>query len=167
MSASVAHNPSPSEYITHHLGHLASKKQDFIIDFSVIHFDTLFWSILMGMVGCLVMYLAARKATPGVPGRFQGFVEMLVEWVEAQSKSVVHGNRKFVAPLALTVFVWVVLMNSLDLVPIDMIPALVEMLGLTHVISYHRIVPTADLNGTMGIAVGVLALMLYYNVKIN
>ncbi|RZJ84592.1 MAG: F0F1 ATP synthase subunit A [Massilia sp.] len=159
--------PTPSEYITHHLGHLSNKHQDFVVDFSVYNMDTIFWSIFAGVLGCFVMWLAARKATSGVPGRFQAAVEMLVEMVEDQSKSIVHGNRSFIAPLALTVFVWVAIMNSLDFLPVDMFAGLFGLLGVENMFPYHRVVPTADLNGTLGISLGVLALMLYYSVKIK
>jgi F-type H+-transporting ATPase subunit a len=159
--------PTASEYIVHHLGHFSTHHQEKIVDFSIINMDTLFWSVAMGIVGCLVMYLAARRATAGVPGRLQAFVEMVVEMVDDQAKSIVHGDRSFIAPLALTVFVWVALMNSLDFLPVDLFSSLFSVLGIEHVFPYHRVVPTADLNGTMGIALGVLVLMLYYNVKIK
>jgi F-type H+-transporting ATPase subunit a len=159
--------PTASEYIVHHLHHLSTKNQHSIVDFSIINMDTLFWSIAMGVLGCFVMWLAARRATSGVPGRFQAFVEMIVEMVEDQSKSIVHGDRSFIAPVALTVFVWVALMNSLDFLPVDMFSAFFRVTGLDHIFHYHRVVPTADLNGTLGISLGVLALMLYYSVKIK
>ncbi len=161
----AAHAPTASEYIVHHLGHLSSKHQDKIIDFSIINMDTLFWSLLMGVLGCTFMWLAARRVTSGVPGRFQAMVEMVVELVEDQSKAIVHGNRAFIAPLALTVFVWVLLMNSMDFLPVDMFAAFFSMIGLGDI--HHRAVPTADLNGTLGMALGVFALMIYYNVKIK
>ena len=161
----AAKAPTASEYIVHHLTHLSTKHQDKIIDFSVINLDTIFWSVTIGVLGCLFMWMAARKATSGVPGRFQAMVEMVVEMVEDQSKAIVHGNRRFIAPLALTVFVWVILMNAMDFLPVDMFDRLFKALGLD--IHYHRAVPTADLNGTLGMALGVLALMLYYNIKIK
>ncbi|GIZ54087.1 F0F1 ATP synthase subunit A [Noviherbaspirillum aridicola] len=163
----AAHAPTASEYIVHHLGHLSTKHQEKIVDFSIINMDTVFWSVTMGVVGCFVMWLAARRATSGVPGRLQAFVEMIVEMVEDQSKAIVHGDRRFIAPLALTVFVWVALMNSLDFLPVDMFAALFNLVGLSDVIPYHRVVPTADLNGTLGISLGVLALMIYYSLKIK
>jgi len=163
----AAHAPTASEYIKHHLGHLSNKHQDFVADFSVINLDTVFWSVTMGVIGCLIMWMAARRATSGVPGRFQAAVEMLVEMVEDQSKSIVHGDRSFIAPAALTVFVWVALMNSLDFLPVDLFSALFSALGVEHIFPYHRVVPTADLNGTIGISLGVLALMLYYGIKIK
>ncbi|VVE42546.1 F0F1 ATP synthase subunit A [Pandoraea capi] len=167
MSVEAGHAPNPSEYISHHLQNLASSHQTSIVDFSIINWDTMFWSIAMGVLGCFVLWMAARKATAGVPGRFQSAVEMLVEMVEDQSKSIVHGNRAFIAPLALTVFVWVTLMNSLDLLPVDLPSKVIEWVGLSSIITHHRIVPTADLNGTLGISVGVLILMLFYSFKIK
>ncbi len=161
----AAKAPTASEYIVHHLGHLSTHHQDKIIDFSIINMDTVFWSVAIGIIGCFLMWLAARKATSGVPGRFQALVEIVVEMVEDQSKAIVHGNRAFIAPLALTVFIWVVLMNAMDFLPVDMFAALFRMLGLGE--PHHRAVPTADLNGTLGMALGVLALMLFYNVKIK
>jgi F-type H+-transporting ATPase subunit a len=163
----VGHNPSASEYIVHHLGHLSNKYQEGVIDFSVINIDTMFWSITAGIFTCLLLWLAARRATSGVPGRYQAFVEMLVEMVEDQSKSIIHGDRRFIAPLALTVFVWVLLMNSLDFLPVDMFAALFSLVGLESVIPYHRVVPTADLNGPMGMSLAILAIVIYYNIKIK
>ncbi len=160
----AAHAPTASEYIVHHLGHLSTKHQDKIVDFSIINLDTVFWSVLMGVVGLSLMIYAARRATAGVPGRFQAFIEMIVEMVNDQAKNIVHGDRSFIAPLALTVFVWVFLMNSLDFLPVDLFAGIFRLFGAD---PHFRIVPTADLNGTLGMAVGVLALMLYYNVKIK
>jgi F-type H+-transporting ATPase subunit a len=162
---------TPSEYIVHHLTHLtrlgSDAKQQSIIDMSLINLDTIFFSVLMGIVGCLVLYIAARRATSGVPNRFQGAVEVLIEFVDNQAKSIVHGDRSFIAPLALTVFVWVFLMNSLDFLPVDLVSRTVYWLGLTDTIHYVRIVPTADINGTFGISLAVLLIVIYYNLKIK
>ncbi len=160
----AAHAPTASEYIVHHLGHLSTQHQEKIVDFSIINLDTVFWSVLMGVVGLTLMIIAARRATAGVPGRFQAFIEMIVEMVNDQAKNIVHGDRSFIAPLALTVFVWVFLMNSLDFLPVDLFAGIFRLFGAE---PHFRIVPTADLNGTLGMSVGVLALMLYYNVKIK
>ncbi len=160
----AAHAPTASEYIVHHLGHLSSHHQDKIIDFSIINMDTVLWSVVMGVLGSLVMFLVARKATAGVPGRLQAFVEMVVEMVDDQAKNIVHGNRTFIAPLALTVFVWVFLMNSMDFLPVDLFSGIFRLFGME---PHFRIVPTADLNGTLGISLGVFALMIFYNVKIK
>lgn len=161
------HAPTASEYIVHHLTHLTSGTQKGIIDLSVVNIDTLIWSIGVGIVGCLLMFLAARRASSGVPGRFQAMVEIVVEMVEDQSKSIVHGNRTFIAPLALTVFVWVLLMNSLDFLPVDLFHKAFGAMGMEHQVEFFRVVPTADLNGTFGISLGVLILMLFYNLKIK
>lgn len=157
------HAPTSSEYIVHHLTHLTNKPQTSIVDFSVFNFDTFFYSLAMGLVTIWFLQRAAKGATAGVPGRFQAFAEMLVEFVESQSKAIVHGNRAFIAPLALTVFVWVTMMNAMDLIPVDLLPKVGGLFG----IHYMRVVPSADLNGTLGLSLGVLALMLYYNVKIK
>jgi len=165
VETAAEHAPTAGEYIQHHLGHLTKGHQSFVVDFSVWNIDTILWSVVMGVIGCLVMWMAARRATAGVPGRFQAFVEMIVEMVEDQSKGIVHGDRSFIAPLALTVFVWVFLMNSMDFLPVDMFAGLFRALGMGE--PHFRVVPTADLNGTMGMSLGVLAVVLYYNVKIK
>jgi F-type H+-transporting ATPase subunit a len=163
----AAHAPTASEYIVHHLGHFSTAHQHKIIDFSIINMDTVFWSILMGVIGLFLMWWAARRATSGVPGRFQAAIEVIVEMVEDQSKNIVHGNRAFIAPLALTVFVWVFLMNSMDFLPVDLFSSIFHLFGLEQVFPHQRVVPTADLNGTLGMSLGVFALMLFYNVKIK
>ena len=114
---SVDHAPTAGEYIGHHLAHLQNKPMSGIIDFSVYNLDSIFWSILLGVVGCFVLWRAARVAHAGVPGRFQAAVEMLLEMVDNQAKGIIHNaeSRKLVAPLALTVFVWIFLMNAMDL----------------------------------------------------
>jgi len=167
LAAGAAHAPTATEYIKHHLGHLSNGHQHSVVDFSIFNFDTIFWAVTMGVIGSFVMYLAARKATAGVPGRFQAAVEMLVEMVDNQAKSIIHGNRTFIAPLALTVFVWVALMNCLDFLPVDMFAQAFHYFGVEHIFPYHRVVPTADLNAPLGMALGVFALMLYYGIKIK
>ena len=167
--SSPEHAPTASEYIIHHLGHLNTKKQGFIIDLTVVNIDTLFWSLAMGIITCFVLWRVAQRATAGVPGRFQAFVEMLVEMVNDQAKAIVHSaeSRLFVAPLALTVFIWITLMNTLDLLPVDLPHKVFAWTGLDSLIHFHRIVPTADLNGTFGMSLGVFVLMIYYNLKIK
>lgn len=166
-----AETPTATEYIVHHLTHLSTAKQKVIVDFSVFNLDTIFFSVLMLVCTLLILHAAARRATAAVPGKFQAFVEMIVEMVEEQSKSIVHGNRSFIAPLALTVFVWIVLMNAIDLIPVDLFPKLwqivvVDLLGKPEW-DYMRPLPTADLNGTLGMSLGVLLLMIYYGIKIK
>ena len=163
--AAEGHAPTAGEYIVHHLQHLQNKKQAAVVDFSVFNLDSIFWSIFIGVLGCWLLWRAARTATSGVPGRFQAAVEFLVEMVDAQAKGIVHNakSRKLVAPLALTVFVWIFLLNAMDLLPVDLLPLITERMG----IPYQRVVPTADLSVTMGLSLSVLLVCLAYNVKIK
>lgn len=165
--------PSAGEYIIHHLTHLQNKKPAAVADLSVYNLDSLFFSIALGVVGCWLLWLAARKATSGVPGRFQAAVEILVEMVDTQAKGIIHNatSRKFVAPLALTIFVWIFLLNAMDLLPVDLLPAIWGAIygaaGHDPHHAYLRVVPTADLSITMGMSVSVLLICLFYNVKIK
>jgi F-type H+-transporting ATPase subunit a len=166
----TAHAPTAGEYIVHHLQHLQTGKQTSVVDFSIINLDSVFFSVTLGVLGCWLLWLAARKATSGVPGRFQAAVEVLVEMVDSQAKGIVHNatSRKLVAPLALTVFVWIFLMNAMDLLPVDLIPAIWHSVGpALGFKDYMRVVPTADLSITMGLSLGVLIVCLVYNVKIK
>ena len=174
MTAS-AHGPTASEYVVHHLTHLNTLggPQKHIVDFSVLNLDTLFYSVLLGVLTVYLLYRAAKKATSGVPTRFQAAVEILVEMVADQAKGVIHSaeSRKFVAPLGLTVFLWILFMNTMDLLPVDLLPRIWEgvyaaMGGDPHH-AYMRVVPTADVNATLGMSIGVLLICLYYNVKIK
>ncbi|MFN4004530.1 MAG: F0F1 ATP synthase subunit A [Hylemonella sp.] len=175
MSAE-AHGPTASEYIVHHLQHLQvdfsfnSAKQTSLIDFGVFNLDSVFYSVVLGFLGCFVLWRAARKATAGVPGRFQAAVEILVEMVENQAKGVIHNaqSRKLVSPLALTVFVWIFLMNAMDLLPVDFLPAIWHSAGPAIGLNdYMRVVPTADLSTTLGLSTSVLLVCLFYNIKIK
>ena len=166
--------PSAGEYIQHHLHHLQKNfsfepvTQKSIVDFSVFNADSLFWSILLGVIGCFLLWRGARNATSGVPGRFQAAVEILSEMVENQAKGVIHNakSRKLVSPLALTVFVWIFLMNAMDMLPVDLIPLAYQYaVGDHH--AFQRAVPTADLSTTLGLSVSVLIVCLVYNVKIK
>ncbi len=165
--------PTAGEYIIHHLTHLQNAKPKAVVDFSVFSYDSLFFSILLGVVGCWLLWLAARKASSGVPGRFQAAVELLVEMVDSQAKGIVHNaqSRKFIAPLALTIFVWIFLLNAMDLLPVDLLPLLWEKIygaaGHDPQHAYLRVVPTADLSITMGLSVAVLLICLFYNIKIK
>jgi F-type H+-transporting ATPase subunit a len=167
MSASNA--PSAGEYIGHHLKHLQNKEMSGVIDFSVFNIDSIFWGILLGVVGSLLLWKAASKATSGVPGRFQAAVEILFEMVDTQAKGIIHNaeSRKLVSPLALTVFVWIFLLNSMDFLPVDLFHSLFVMTGLDSSIHYFRVVPTADLSTTLGLSVSVLLICIYYNIKIK
>jgi len=163
---SAGHGPAnASEYIVHHLGHLntSGHPQKDIIDFSIVNIDTVFWSVAMALLAAFLMYRAAKLVTSGVPGRFVGAIESVVEFVHEQARSIVHGDVSKIAPLALAAFIWIVFMNTLDLLPVDLVPWLLGLVG----ISYQRIVPTADLNGTMSLSLVVLGTTLYYGVKIK
>jgi F-type H+-transporting ATPase subunit a len=166
---------TPGEYIRHHLVHLnnTGEKQQSIVDFSVINIDSVVFSVLLGTLVCFLLWRAARKASSGTPGRFQAAVEMLVEMVDGQAKSVIHNanSRKLVAPLALTVFVWIFMMNFMDMLPVDLLPRLwAEYYGATGHDPHHaylRVVPSADLSTTLGLSISVLLLCLFYNIKIK
>jgi F-type H+-transporting ATPase subunit a len=171
--AAEEHGQTAGEYIIHHLTHLQNHKPASVVDFTVLNFDSMFWSIGLGILTCWLLWLAARKATSGVPGRFQAAVEILVEMVDSQAKGIVHNanSRKMVAPLALTVFVWIIMLNTMDLLPVDLLPAIWQKIygaaghDVEH--AYLRVVPTADLSITMGLSLAVLLVCLFYNVKIK
>ena len=171
--AAEGHAPTAGEYIVHHLTHLQNKKPEGPFDLSVFNYDSIFFSVALGIIGCWVLWAAARTATSGVPGRFQAAVELLVDMVESQAKGIVHSaeSRKLVAPLALTVFVWIFLLNAMDLLPVDLLPFIFEQIygamGHDPHHAYLRSVPTADLSVTMGLSAGVLLVCLVYNVKIK
>ena len=172
-SAAAGHGPTAGEYILHHLTFWQNKKPANVVDFSVFNWDSLFWGIVLGAISCFFLWKAARKATAGVPGRFQAAVEILVEMVDAQAKGIVHNatSRKFVAPLALTVFIWIFMMNAMDLFPVDLFPYIWQKIfgaaGHDPEHAYMRVVPTADLSMTMGLSIAVLLVCLIYNVKIK
>ena len=164
---------TPGEYIIHHLTHFGTGKPKGLVDFSVINFDSVVISAALGALGCLILWLAARKATSGVPGRFQAAVELLFEMVDNEAKGIVHNaeSRKLVAPLAMTVFVWIFMLNAMDLLPVDLLPAIWGQVyaaaGHDAEHAYLRVVPTADLSIAMALSVGVLILCLFYSVKIK
>ena len=166
--AAEAHGPTASEYIVHHLQHLQNINQTKIVDFTVINYDSIIVGLVLGALTLLILWSAARKATSGVPGRFQAAVEILVEMVDNQAKANIHSaeSRKFIAPLGLTVFVWIFLMNFMDMLPVDGLPVLWQgVTGDSH--AYLRVVPTADLSTTLGLAFAVLLLRFWYSVKIK
>lgn len=149
--------PTPTEYVTHHLTHLSVGE-----GFWTLHLDTLFFAWICGLAMVALFWFGARGATAGVPGRLQNFVEVLVEFADNAVKESFHGSRDFVGPLALTIFIWVLFWNMLDLVPVDWLPRFAqEVLG----IHYLRIVPSADPNATFGLSITVLLLIIYYGLK--
>jgi F-type H+-transporting ATPase subunit a len=171
------HAPTASEYISHHLTHLTNRAQTAIADFSlsdpVFKIDSLVWSVLLGVLGTFFLWRVAQNMTSGVPGRLQAAIEFLVEMVDTQAKGIVpnEASRKAVAPLALTAFIWIFLMNVMDLLPLDLLPKAWELIysafgGDPHH-AYMRVVPTADLSVTLGMSFTVLLACLYYNIKIK
>ena len=149
---------SADKYIAHHLSHCTV--DTFL---GPIHVDSVFYAVFMAVVFLLTFFLFARKASAGVPGKGQSFVEIIIEFIDEQVKDTYHGSSKLIAPLALTIFMWVFLMNFMDLLPVDMLPKAGEMVG----IKYMRVVPSADLNITFGLSITVFLLILYYSIKIK
>ena len=131
--------------------------------FNAIHVDSMLWSIGLGLVFCWLFRSVAKKAEAGVPSGLVNLFEMIVEFVDNTVKDTFHGHNKLVAPLALTIFVWVFLMNLMDLIPVDLIPHTLMLLG----VPYQKIVPSTDPNITMGMALGIFILMLYYSIKVK
>ena len=161
------------EYIRHHLTNLTygqypdgtwgiahSAEEAQAMGFWSVHVDSMAWSIGLGLVFLCLFRRAARRATAGVPGGLQNFVEIIVDFIDDTTQSIFSHKNDLVAPLALTIFVWVFLMNLMDLVPVDWIPMLSASLG----VHYMKIVPTTDPNITMSMALSVFALILYYSV---
>ncbi len=167
--AAETHAPTASEYIVHHLTHFntSGEPQKDIIDFSLVNWDTVFWSVAMALLAAFLLYRAARLVHAGVPNRFVGAIESVVEYVHEQTRSIVRGDITYIAPLALTVFIWIAFMNALDFVPVDLPDFLLRTTGLDHVIHYHRIVPTADLNGTLAMSLVILIASIYYGIKVK
>lgn len=175
-SGHEAHAPTASEYITHHLQHLQkdfsfqSVKQSSIVDFGVFNLDSIFFASVLGMLALLLLWTGARRASSGVPGRWQAAVEMLVELVDNQAKSVIRNaqSRRVVGPMALIVFVWIFLMNFMDMLPVDWLPGAWSKLGpALGFKDYMRVVATADLSTTLGLSTFVLLACIYYNIKIK
>jgi len=158
------------DYIRHHLTHLSNDPASTApVDFSIVHWDSVLFSTLLGVLTLWILMRAARNATSGVPGRFQAAIEFLVEMTENEAKGIVHNaqSRKLVAPMALTVFIWIFLLNAMDLLPVDLLPSIWAAILGNHEHAYLRVVPTADLSVTMGLSVSVLVACLVYNVRIK
>jgi F-type H+-transporting ATPase subunit a len=152
-----------NEYILHHLTFLSNKEPHGIVDFSVIHLDTVFFSVLLAILFAGAFYFAARGAKAGVPRGFQSFVELVVEFVDTQVKDSFHGTSKLLAPLALTIFCWVFLFNAMDVLPVDLLPYIAHGAGIQHL----KVVPTTDLNVTFAMALTVFVLIIFYSIKMK
>ena len=145
-------------YIKHHLTHLSVETGRGA--FWSIHLDSIFFTLFISFIFILVLSIAARRATSGVPGKLQAAVEMLVEFVDGMVKETYHGSNKFIAPLAITIFCIVFLENFMDILPVDALPAAAKLFGVEHL----RTVATADLNTTVGMALGVFLLIQWVGI---
>jgi F-type H+-transporting ATPase subunit a len=147
---------SPTEYVTHHLQHLSVGE-----GFWTLHIDTLLFSWITGLIFLGIFYGAARAVTAGVPGKLQNFVEIILEFVDKSVQDAFHGPREFIAPLALTIFVWVFFWNLMDLIPVDLLPMMAHAVG----IEYLRVVPSADMSATFSLSLSVFVLIIFYGIK--
>ncbi len=169
-------NPTASEYIQHHLQNLVlgvhpdhglsiahSAADAKAMGFWAIHIDSMLWAIGLGALFLWLFKKAADNITQGVPGPLQNFVELMVEFVDNSVKETFSGKNQLIGPLALTIFVWVFLMNLMDLVPVDLVPRIATAIG----IEYMKIVPTTDVNVTLGLSLSVFCLIIYYSLKVK
>jgi F-type H+-transporting ATPase subunit a len=177
------HALTSTEYIKHHLTNWTYGKmpdgtwkvaenglEAQQMGFTAVHLDSMLWSVSLGAIFCLVFWLAARRANTGIPGKFQSMIEMVIEFVDSSVRDTFHGKSRLIAPLALTIFVWILLMNTMDLIPVDFIPVLAAKIGATvfgmdphHV--YFKVVPTTDPNVTLGMSLSVFALIIFYSIR--
>lgn len=178
----AGNNPTTSEYIQHHLQNMTfglhpetglgladSPQEAKEMGFWAIHLDTMGWSIALGVLFLWLFRKVAKSASTGVPGGLQNFVEMMVEFVDNSVRETFHGKSKLIAPLSLTIFCWIFLMNLMDLVPVDFLPVLAQKIGAllgadpSHV--YFKVVPTTDINATLGMSLAVFALIIFYSIR--
>ena len=152
-------NLTPTSYIQHHLHNLTASLGEG--SFMTLHVDTLVGSLAMGLLITFLFWLATRNATAGVPGKWQAFVEILLEFVDRQARDTYHGSSKLVTPIAITLFFWILLMNLIKMVPADFIAKPLEWVG----IHYWKPVPTADVNATLGMSISVFFLMLFFGLR--
>jgi F-type H+-transporting ATPase subunit a len=170
MAAEGGHGPQTSgDYISHHLQNLQVCKNEtgeWIWNHCAgnpmtINVDSMFWSISLGLVFCFLFWRVAKKSSTGKPTKFQAFVEIIVEFVDSSVKDPFHGKSRLIAPLGLTIFVWVFLMNLMDLIPVDWIPMASAAIG----IPYMKVVPSTDVNITFGMSIAVFFLIIFYTIK--
>jgi len=150
---------TPTSYIQHHLHNLTFHIQEG--GFWAIHVDTFVTAVLMGLVMVFAFWLGTRKATAGVPGKWQAFVEICLEFVDRQAKDTYHGHSKLVTPIAITLFFWILLMNLIKMIPADFIAIPLHAVG----VPYWKPVPTADVNATLGMSISVFFLMLFFALR--
>jgi len=171
MASEGGHGPQTSgEYIAHHLQNLQvckAESGEWVWNHCAgnpmaINVDSMFWSVFLGLVFVTLFYRIARKSSADEPGRFQAVVEIIIDFVDSSVKDTFHGKSRLIAPLALTIFVWVFFMNLMDLVPVDWIP-LISTKVLN--IPYMKVVPTTDVNITFGMSIAVFILIIFYTIK--
>jgi F-type H+-transporting ATPase subunit a len=158
IETAAAQGPTSNEYISHHLLNLQHGE-----GFWTYNVDSIFFAVTLGLLFVVSFFLAARKATSGVPGRFQLFCEVLIDFIDTQVRDSFHGTSKLIAPLALTIFCWILLMNFMDVVPVDLLPVIGHKAGIEHL----KVVPTTDLNITLGMSLTVFLLVMFYSFKIK
>ncbi|VFP82782.1 F0F1 ATP synthase subunit A [Candidatus Erwinia haradaeae] len=164
---------STKEYIGHHLHHLQFNLRtlkivtpdEAPINFWICNIDSIFFSVMLGCVFLVIFRTVAQSATSGVPNKLQAAIELVISFIDQNVREMYHGNSKIIAPLALTIFVWVFLMNFMDILPIDFLPYIGEHCWLS--LPALRIVPSADVNITLSMSLGVFILMLFYSIKIK
>ena len=170
MASESGHGPQTSgEYISHHLQNLQVCKNETgewvwnqcAGNFWAINVDSMFWSVFLGLIFIWMFGSVARKASADKPGKMQAFVEIVVDFVDTSVKETFHGTSRLIAPLGLTIFVWVFFMNLMDLIPVDWIPMAASAAG----IPYMKVVPTTDVNITFGMSITVFILILFYTTK--
>lgn len=158
---------SSTNYIKHHLTYLTYNVSDMKMGsgggFWTLNLDTLFFSLAIGIIVSALMYFGARRVTTGVPGKLQNFAELMLQFADNQVKDCFHGQSKLIGPLALTIFMWVFLMNFMDIVPVDILPMLAQAGG----VHYLKVVPTNDLNLTFALSITVFILIIFYSIKIK
>jgi F-type H+-transporting ATPase subunit a len=174
--ASGTENLTTGEYIGHHLqnltfgqhadgswgiAHSAAEAQ--AMGFWAFNVDTMFWALILGIAFYMLFRNVAKQANSGVPTRFQAFIEIIVEFVDTSVRESFHGTSKFIAPLALTLFVWIFFMNFMDLIPVDWLPWVATQVG----VPYQKVVPTTDINATMSMALTVFVLILFFTIKVK
>jgi F-type H+-transporting ATPase subunit a len=158
---------SNTDYIKHHLTYLTYNVKTGAMGtdggFWTINLDTIFFSVGLGILALLFLYVGARKVSTGVPGKLQNFAELMLSFADNQVKDCFHGQNKVIGPLALTIFIWVFLMNFMDIVPVDILPAVAQVFG----VHYLKVVPTNDLNLTFALSISVFLMIIYYSIKIK
>ena len=153
---------TPTSYIGHHLTNLVHPHGD--ASFGSVNVDTVLTAVILGLVVFGFLWRVSANATSGVPGKVQAFVELTFDFVDDQVKGIFHGDRSFVSPLALTVFVWIFAMNAMDFLPVDIVSWILEhVFGVEH----YRFVPTSDVNTTFALALSVWLLMIFFNLKVK